>query len=66
MTSAFNFAAKPDASIPDLPPTDGTAPDVTTDQCAPGTGDPPPYPVPSTIAFPNQKSGKPKRPSGIV
>jgi phospholipase C len=66
LTSAFNFAAKPDASIPKLPATSATAPDVTTGECAPGTGDPPPYPVPSTITFPKQKSGKAKRPSGIV
>jgi phospholipase C len=67
LTSAFNFAAKPDFSIPtNQPPTSLTAPVVTTEQCAPGTGDPPPYPVPSSITFPKQKSGKAKRPSGIV
>ncbi len=63
MTSAFNFADKPDYSIPKLPPTSNSTPLTTTDQCT--VGAPPPYPVPSNITMPRQQAGRAKRPSGI-
>ena len=61
MTTAFNFAAKPDYSIPKLPPTSNTAPNVTLKPCPLGGEEP--YPVPRTIKFPRQESGRPRRPS---
>jgi phospholipase C len=63
LTSAFNFAARPDYSVPKLPPTSNDSPLVTTEQCK--ESDPPPYPVPSTITMPRQKSGRARRPSGV-
>ena len=62
MTSAFNFAAAPDYSIPKLPATSATSPLVTTGQCA-GPA-PPPYPVPTSIPVPRQQPGRARRPSG--
>jgi phospholipase C len=67
LTSAFNFAAAPDAGVPSLPAT--TAPAVTSD-CAlelseKVTGLPlaPVYPVPPH-GLPAQEDGAPHRPSG--
>ena len=64
MTSAFNFAAKPDFSVPKLPKTSATSPLVTTGACSP-TGMTKPYPVPKRIQMPRQRPGRAKRPSGI-
>ena len=61
MTTAFNFAAKPDYAIPKLPPTSNTAPNVTLKPCPLGGEEP--YPVPRSIKFPRQESGRPRRPS---
>ena len=65
LVEAFNFAAKPDFSVPSLPPTSITSPLTTTGECAGGTS-PPPYPVPAKTAIPKQQKlrGKVKRPSG--
>ncbi len=63
MTSAFNFAATPDYSIPKLPPTSATSPLVTTAECT--MTKPPPYPVPANIPFPRQQAGRARRPSGV-
>jgi phospholipase C len=63
MTSAFNFAAKPNFSIPRLPPTSNTSPLVTTDPCPSGSAKP--YPLPSKIPFPRQQPGRPRRPSRV-
>ena len=64
LTEAFNFAARPDFSVPNLPPTSIDSPLVTTEQCADGT--PPPYPVPPKTAIPRQRRAKQavRRPSG--
>jgi phospholipase C len=65
MTSAFNFAAAPDFSVPHLPAT--VAPDsrlVTTGQCSPRARAIP-YPLPGRIPLPRQRPGRPRRPSGI-
>jgi phospholipase C len=63
LTSAFNFAARPDFSIPTLPPTSATSPLVTTGPCATGTTMP--YPVPKRIPVARQHKGKARRPSGL-
>jgi phospholipase C len=65
MTEAFDFASKPDFSVPRLPHTSNTSPLTTTAQCT--TTDPPPYPVPSHIRMPKQVRSRrrPRRPSGI-
>jgi phospholipase C len=63
LTSAFNFAATPDYSIPKLPQTSATSPLVTTAQCAP-LATLPPYPVPSSIPVVRQLPGRARRPSG--
>ncbi len=62
LTTAFNFAAPPDYSIPKLPPTSATSPLVTTGQCA--ATQVAPYPVPGRIPMPQQRPGRPRRPSG--
>ena len=66
MTSAFDFASKPDFSTPRLP---ATSPDPSsTADGACSQFPPPPYPVPASITMPRQlavKGGKVKRPSGI-
>lgn len=64
LSEAFNFAAKPDFSVPHLPPTSDTSPLVTTGQCAEFA--PPPYPVPSKTGIPRQQklTRKVRRPSG--
>ena len=63
LTTAFNFAAAPDYSVPRLPPTSATSPLVTTGQCAASTVSP--YPVPAHISMPRQQPGRPRRPSGL-
>jgi phospholipase C len=64
LTSAFNFRARPDYTIPQLPKTTpDTSPLVTSGTCS--TAAPPPYPVPSSIAMPRQQPGRARRPSGI-
>jgi phospholipase C len=63
MTSTFNFAARPDYSIPKLPRTSDTSPLVTTGECVAKTVKP--YPVPKKITMPRQRPGRPKRPSGL-
>ncbi len=64
LTEAFNFAERPDFTVPKLPPTSNDAPLTSTDQCTEFT--PPPYPVPASITMPKQKKAKRKkrRPSG--
>jgi phospholipase C len=61
---AFDFASKPDYSVPTLPPVSNTSPLTTTAECTQFT--PPPYPVPSSIKMPRQEKAKRKvrRPSG--
>jgi phospholipase C len=63
LTTAFNFAAAPNYSVPRLPPTSATSPLVTTKQCAPGPVSP--YPVPASIPEPRQEPGRARRPSGL-
>jgi phospholipase C len=63
MTTAFNFAAAPDYSVPKLPPTSATSPLVTTGDCV--SGSLVPYPVPKTIKQPRQQPGRARRPSGL-
>ncbi len=63
LTSAFNFAQKPEYSIPKLPQTSATSRLVTTGPCASGNNKP--YPVPSLIPVPHQLPGRPRRPSGL-
>jgi phospholipase C len=64
LVEAFDFASKPDFSVPALPPTSITSPLVTTEECAETA--PPPYPVPASTAIPRQDKlrRKVKRPSG--
>ena len=68
LVEAFNFAAEPDFSIPKLPPTSNTSRLVTTGVCkdASEDEDPPPYPVPSQIKMPHQRTRQRpvRRPSG--
>jgi len=63
LTTAFNFAAAPNYSIPKLPPTSATSPLVTTGACASGPATP--YPVPKRIPVPHQRPGRARRPSGL-
>ncbi|HEX3316519.1 MAG TPA: alkaline phosphatase family protein [Solirubrobacteraceae bacterium] len=65
LTSAFNFAAKPNFSIPNLPATSDSPPSATGGAC--DLFPPPPYPVPPKTAIPHQAKakGKAKRPSGV-
>jgi phospholipase C len=70
LTSAFNFAATPDPSVPALPAVSLTDPSVVTGGCtttpASLTGAPtPPYPVPPNAGVPRQEPGKARRPSGL-
>ncbi len=64
LAEAFNFAAKPDFSIPRLPRTSLTSPLITTGECT--QFPPPPYPVPSRAKIPRQdRARRPvRRPSG--
>jgi phospholipase C len=73
LTSAFNFAAPPDRSVPTLPRPSLADPRVLTSDCptnAPGAGEEsfptvtgyPLPPPPQTM--PKQEPGKPRRPSG--
>jgi phospholipase C len=64
LINAFNFAAKPDHSVPKLPAVSIDSPLTTTGACS--TGSPPPYPVPAVTAIPKQEKAKKKvkRPSG--
>jgi hypothetical protein len=68
LTSAFNFLAPPDRTVPALPAVGPADSRVTGGNCAiqPATlgGVPlPPYPVPPN-AMPRQEPGRPRRPSG--
>jgi hypothetical protein len=65
MTSAFNFAEKPNFSIPRLPATSENPPSATGAEC--DQFPPPPYPVPPKTAIPRQQKvkGEVKRPSGV-
>jgi phospholipase C len=65
LTSAFNFAAKPNFSIPNLPAISDSPPSATGGAC--DLFPPPPYPVPPKTAIPRQTKakGKAKRPSGV-
>jgi phospholipase C len=65
LTSAFNFAAAPNYSVPRLPSTSLTSRLVTTAQCSKPIPSLPPYPVPARISFPTQQTGRARRPSGI-
>jgi phospholipase C len=64
LTTAFNFAAKPNTKKPKLPATSDSDPVYTTGSCA-VIGDPPAYPVPPNSA-PVQPKRKRKQPSGPV
>jgi phospholipase C len=61
LTTAFNFASKPDYSVPKLPPTSATSPLVTTGECV--ASKVMPYPVPAHISMPRQQPGRARRPS---
>ena len=61
MTTAFNFAARPDFSVPKLPPTSANAPKVTLPPCP--LGGEKPYLVPRSVPVPRQHPGRPRRPS---
>jgi len=66
LTSAFNFAADPDYSIPQLPATSLTSRAVNSPLCDfHGENGGSPYPLPRHIPFPHQRAGKPRRPTGI-
>jgi phospholipase C len=65
LSTAFNFAAPPNYSIPKLPPTSATSPLVTTGQCG-AFSTPKPYPVPKRIQMPRQRPGRARRPSGFI
>lgn len=66
MSSAFNFAAAPDYSIPKLPPTALNSARTNSALCDfHGETGGSPYPLPRHIPFPRQKPGRPRRPSGI-
>ncbi len=64
LTEAFNFGARPNFSVPHLPPTSDTSPLTTTAECTQFS--PPPYPVPSKTAIPRQQRSRRRvrRPSG--
>ncbi len=62
LTSAFNFAAKPNSLVPLLPPTSPNPRSATGGAC---TTPEPDYPVPSKITMPTQQPGRARRPSGI-
>jgi len=62
LTSAFNFAA-PDASIPNLPSTTQTVPQVVQ-QCVANPDGIMPYPLPNPQSLPSQESGAAPKPSG--
>jgi phospholipase C len=64
LTTAFNFAGKPNARRPRLPATSATDPITTSGSCA-VVGSPPPYPVPPN-SMPVQPKRKRKQPSGPV
>ena len=65
LVEAFNFAAEPDFTTPDLPPTKKNRPRTTDGTCRPGEV-PPPYPVPSQVDMPTQRKPRHRlrRPSG--
>jgi phospholipase C len=65
LTTAFDFASKPDFSIPKMPATSNKLPLTSTDQCT--QIDPPPYPMPAKIKMPRQQRqrGRVRRPSGV-
>ena len=70
LTSALNLAARPDLSVPALPPTQPVDP-ATLVQCVQsGSGGSvvgipaPPYPVPLPQVMPGQEPGNAGRPSG--
>ncbi len=65
LTAAFNFAGRPDYSIPNLPRTSITSKLVTTGQCGPKAPPPGPYPLPKRISMPRQLPGRARRPSGV-
>jgi phospholipase C len=62
LTGAFNFA-KPDRTIPTLPPTVTEIPQVLA-ECAASLAGTTPYPLPAPQKMPVQESGMPVRPSG--
>lgn len=64
LSTAFNFAAPPNYSIPNLPRTSATSSLVTTGQCTSGKATP--YPVPKRIHMPRQRPGRARRPSGLL
>jgi phospholipase C len=64
LSTAFNFAAPPNYSIPSLPPTSATSSLVTTGQCTSSKAAP--YPVPRRIHMPRQRPGRARRPSGLL
>jgi phospholipase C len=66
MTSAFNFAAAPDYSIPRLPATSLSSPRINSSLCDfHGETGGLPYPLPRHIPFPRQRPGRARRPSGV-
>jgi phospholipase C len=68
LTSAFNFSARPDGSVPALPATSMSLPgNCTTALVEKITGAPvaTPYPVPAN-QMPAQEPGRPRRPSGCA
>ncbi|MEA2351782.1 MAG: phospholipase [Thermoleophilaceae bacterium] len=70
MTAAFGFGvAPPDPSVPDLPPTSASNPDVVNEGCVTGPGGifgapTSEYPVPPNHGVPKQQPGKPRRRPG--
>jgi phospholipase C len=60
LTSAFNFAAAPNYSIPKLPPTSLILP---REACV--SQQMKPYPIPKRIPVPHQRPGRARRPSGL-
>jgi phospholipase C len=72
LTSAFNFAAGAQTSLPSLPATNPVDPAVV-EQCltsgtlfSAGGGQAPPYPVPEPQVMPAQEPGTAARPSGCA
>jgi hypothetical protein len=61
--------APPDPSVPDLPPTSASNPDVVNEGCVTGPGGifgapTSEYPVPPNHGVPKQQPGKPRRRPG--